>query len=293
MVNPYLTQFENKNEQDLYDGLIIESIQNMGMDVVYIKKTNQKLDLLFGEDVLKKYQKNYTIEMYLETYDGFLGDGFMASKFGYQIVKQANFIVSHRRFIEEVQEDPSVPVRPMQGDWIYVPLTKDIYEITKADHEAIFYQLGRVYVWKLTVEKVKYSSEEIDTNIPDIDRIETIHSLTEGPLFTISLDAGGWGYVTPPTVNITGGGGTGAIAVATINLNGNVTGITLTNNGSNYTSAPTITITGGSGHGAKATARLVDNLSNPKSGANNDLIQTVSDPILDFSEKDPFSGGRY
>lgn len=293
MVNPYLTQFENKNEQDLYDGLIIESIQNMGMDVVYIKKTNQKLDLLFGEDVLKKYQKNYTIEMYLETYDGFLGDGFMASKFGYQIVKQANFIVSHRRFIEEVQEDPSVPVRPMEGDWIYVPLTKDIYEITKADHEAIFYQLGRVYVWKLTVEKVKYSSEEIDTNIPDIDRIETIHSLTEGPLFTISLDAGGWGYVTPPTVNITGGGGTGAIAVATINLNGNVTGITLTNNGSNYTSAPTITITGGSGHGAKATARLVDNLSNPKSGANNDLIQTVSDPILDFSEKDPFSGGRY
>jgi len=295
MVNPHLQHltFSNQNEQNLYDSLIEESIQNFGIDVVYIQKTTEKLDLLFGEDVLKKYQKHYMIEMYLETFDGFLGDGFMASKFGYQIVKQASFVVSRKRFLEEVQIDPNVHVRPMEGDWIYVPMTKDIYEIVRADHEALFWQLGKTYAWKLSVEKVAYSSERIETGIDDIDRISLDNALTEGPLFTITLDSGGWGYVTAPTVTISGGGGTGALATATINGTGNVTGITITNNGTGYTSKPTVAITGGSGYGARATARMVDNLSTKNLGANNDLIQTQSDPILDFSEKDPFSGGRY
>jgi len=78
----------------------------------------------------------------------------------------------------------------------------------------------------------------------------------------------GSGYLTPPTVTITGGGGTGATAVATISATTNpttgvvtagaVVRITLTNAGTNYTSAPTITITGGSGTGATATAELAD-----------------------------------
>ena len=52
---------------------------------------------------------------------------------------------------------------------------------------------------------------------------------------------GGQNYVRPPGVNITGGGGFGAMATATIS-GGAVTGITITNPGSGYTSAPTVTI---------------------------------------------------
>jgi hypothetical protein len=56
----------------------------------------------------------------------------------------------------------------------------------------------------------------------------------------------GYGYLTAPTVAITGGGGSGAAATATIS-NGQITGFTITNQGTGYTSTPTVTITGGSG----------------------------------------------
>ncbi len=76
------------------------------------------------------------------------------------------------------------------------------------------------------------------------------------PLFTIGsaiVTAGGSGFTSAPTVALTGGGGTGATATATI-ANGQVTSVTITNPGSGYTSAPTITFSGGGGKGAAATA---------------------------------------
>jgi len=56
-----------------------------------------------------------------------------------------------------------------------------------------------------------------------------------------TLNNGGSGYVTPPQVTVTGGGGAGATASATIS-GGVVTAITPINAGSGYTSTPTVTI---------------------------------------------------
>jgi fibronectin-binding autotransporter adhesin len=53
------------------------------------------------------------------------------------------------------------------------------------------------------------------------------------------------GYTTAPLVSITGGGGTGMTANATIDGSGNLTGFTITNPGTGYTSAPTVTLIGG------------------------------------------------
>lgn len=74
----------------------------------------------------------------------------------------------------------------------------------------------------------------------------------------------GSGYSTAPSVNISGGGGTGAVGVATIGTvyltetttATRVTGIKLTNSGTGYTSAPTVSLSGGGGTGAVAEARL-------------------------------------
>ncbi len=57
----------------------------------------------------------------------------------------------------------------------------------------------------------------------------------------ITLSTGGQGYTLPPAVQISGGGGTGATAIATI-ANGVVTGLNVSSVGSGYTSAPTVTI---------------------------------------------------
>lgn len=67
-----------------------------------------------------------------------------------------------------------------------------------------------------------------------------------------TVATGGAGYIGAPMVTISGGGGTGATAVATVS-NGVVTGITITNPGVGYTSTPTFTLTGG---GATTAATL-------------------------------------
>jgi len=69
----------------------------------------------------------------------------------------------------------------------------------------------------------------------------------------INLISGGYGYADAPTVNITGGGGTGATAITYIS-NGIVVAIELTNPGRGYTSIPTVSLTGGGGEGAAAAA---------------------------------------
>jgi hypothetical protein len=72
---------------------------------------------------------------------------------------------------------------------------------------------------------------------------------------SINVTNGGSNYPNSTTVNIVGGGGTGATALATVS--GKViTGVTVTNAGSGYKSLPTVTFSGGSGSGATATVAL-------------------------------------
>lgn len=77
----------------------------------------------------------------------------------------------------------------------------------------------------------------------------------------VTVDAGGTGYTSAPTVSFTGGDGTGAAATATVD-NGAVTAITMTSFGSGYTSPPTVDFSGGGGgSGASATATVGDVLN--------------------------------
>ncbi|MCX9084032.1 MAG: hypothetical protein OIN87_04435 [Candidatus Methanoperedens sp.] len=99
-------------------------------------------------------------------------------------------------------------------------------------------------------------------------------TLAPRSVLSVTITNGGSGYTTPPQVIFNGGGGSGAIAVATIQTNGQrrVTAITVTNGGTGYTSVPTVTFSGGGGTGAAATAVLTRvavaglTLTNPGSG---------------------------
>lgn len=86
--------------------------------------------------------------------------------------------------------------------------------------------------------------------------IQAVSSGTAAPLASINVTAGGAGYSSAPSVNITGGGGTGATAVAEI-LGGVVVRVTLTAAGSGYTSAPSIAFTGGGSPTSTAAAQAV------------------------------------
>jgi hypothetical protein len=68
----------------------------------------------------------------------------------------------------------------------------------------------------------------------------------------IKVVNGGSNYTSAPTIQITGGGGSGATATPTVS-GGRVTSITVLNGGSRYTTTSTITLTGGGGTGATAS----------------------------------------
>ncbi len=79
----------------------------------------------------------------------------------------------------------------------------------------------------------------------------------------VNVTSGGSGYTSPPTVTIAGGGGSHAVAVATIDTSSpssptyqQVTSITLYSGGSGYTGPLSVLISGGGGSGATATAQL-------------------------------------
>ena len=79
--------------------------------------------------------------------------------------------------------------------------------------------------------------------------------LTSG-IYKVTVSTGGSGYAAAPAVQISGGGGTGASAVAQL-AGTAVDAVVITNEGVGYTSEPTISITGGSGSGAAATASVL------------------------------------
>jgi autotransporter-associated beta strand protein len=77
------------------------------------------------------------------------------------------------------------------------------------------------------------------------------------------LSVSGTGFIGEPVVEISGGGGTGATAIANIDGSGNLTGVTITNPGTGYTSSPSFTILGGgvgSSGSISGSAALVPNV---------------------------------
>jgi hypothetical protein len=76
---------------------------------------------------------------------------------------------------------------------------------------------------------------------------------SSGGVVKIVVGTNGEGYTSRPAVTISGGGGTGASAVAAM-AGTRVESIIVTNAGTGYTSSPAVSLSGGGGTGAAATA---------------------------------------
>jgi hypothetical protein len=180
--NLFFNNFGHYGQQTLLEDLIIESIKMYGHDVYYIPRTLVKEDNLFGEDVLSKFDDYFQLEIYIKNVEGFEGEGDFLSKFNVEIRDEMTFTLSKRRFTEEVngslitQEDGSESTRPLEGDLIYLPFTGGLFEIKFVEDESVFYQMGNLAMYDLKCELFEYSHEELDTGIPAIDNIQTIHS---------------------------------------------------------------------------------------------------------------------
>ena len=131
-------------------------------------------------------------------------------------------------------------------------MTKGLFEIKFVQHQDPFYQLGKLYVYKLQVELFQYASEHIDTGHKDIDVFETLKTYdvdygrnATGSVTKVTIVNPGSGYNAKPSIALTGGGGTAAFQpaeLAVTMISGAVSTIGITNTGTGYDTAPTVTI---------------------------------------------------
>ena len=171
----YFNNQKAKNEQNLIEDLMVETIKQFGFDGFYIPNTNSVArDLLFGEDPLKKFESAFPIELYLENTESYGGEQEFFSKFGLEIRNEVSVLLSRRTFSQRVPLE--LYTRPLEGDLIYIPFTGasgqgELYEIRFTSGNKDFFMLGRKYpyFYELKLEKFKYSQEIISTGVPEID----------------------------------------------------------------------------------------------------------------------------
>lgn len=155
-------------EQILIEDLIIESIRIFGVDVWYMPRSLKGTDDLLNEDDISTFDNAYMIEMYVKNVEGFEGDGQFLSKFGLQIRDSMTLSIAMRRFTEDVGLH-NEQIRPNEGDLIYFPLNRKVFEVMYVDNKPIFYQMGALQMYDLRCELFEVSNERFNTGIEEID----------------------------------------------------------------------------------------------------------------------------
>lgn len=171
----FFNPFNNTSEQNVLDSLVVESIKQYGVDMIYLPRHNKNIDPLYASSDIVEFTDSYEVEMYIRSVDGFSGDGNFLSKFGLEIRDQIVFTVAKKTFDTLVAANAGI-VRPREGDLIYFPLNDKCFEIKFADNKPTFYQLGKLQTYNLTCELYEYSSEIFNTGIPEIDRLDNKYS---------------------------------------------------------------------------------------------------------------------
>ena len=262
-------------EQNLYEDLMVEQLRIYGQDVFYIPRQLVKEDTLFGEDTLSKFGDAYLIEMYFENIEGYEGEKEIMSKFGLQMQEDVTFVVARRRFEQLVSHDSNliVKTRPNEGDLVYFPKVKKIFEISFVDHDDPFYQVHNVPAFKLKCKTFEYSSEDIDTGIAEIDAIETDNSLDQ-LVYQITMEQSS---STTYNEGFELEDGTGNVELET------QTGGTDNLIGENETGGDSVVLE--TGDYIIQEAYVTDTIDE---NAMNDFFDTQDDNIIDFSESNPF-----
>ena len=290
-LNPFFLQ-GSPEEQNLVQSLVNEQLKIYGVEVTYIPRKFVNRSTVFQEVEASKFDDNFQLEAYVNTWDGYSGAGDVLTKFGMSLRDELQLVISRERFEDFIapfldQEDEDeiglATMRPREGDLVFFPLGNRLFEVKFVEHEVPFYQLGHTYVYELQCELFEYNDESIDTGIDAIDsKTEDIGTVTDlqmhssGSIATATATIGtgfvrkitlindGSGYVTAPAVEISPpASGIPATAVAITTSRGGVKSlkeIRILNPGSGYdaNNPPLIILNGGGGAGAAVTFGIVN-----------------------------------
>ena len=307
-------------EQTLYADLVTEAIQIHGHDVYYLDRTLVAEDTVLGEDSLSKFNTQASIEMYMEdSGGGFAGEKELMSQFGLQNLSEATFVVSKTRFQDKTKQiqietgtdstssgsivlesgtttassklegstfyitnetDATDSDRPQEGDAIYHPTLKKLFEINFVDHDDPFYQLDSNPVYKMRCRLFDYGSEALDTGIAAIDAIETALSLASSDYQLTLEQAAGTTINQGIAIDHSTSDGIGLLLDETDS--DNIIGEDETTLG-----GESILLETGGDEYIIQEDYIIGDMDTDKT-AQNELFEALDDTVLDFSESNPF-----
>lgn len=279
--NPYFTSnYSAYNaEQDLMHNLTIESHQIFGIDLKYLPRTLINFDSFYGEDPQSSFRDAIDLEFYIKSYGGFEGNQFL-SKFGLQISEELVVTCARKRFEATITTQHPTITRPREGDLLYIPYAVDermrVFEISYVNQTENFSQLGERYTWEVSCRVFKYNGEEFETGDDAVDGFDSQYYTME-----IELTPGAGVFVMGDTVSQSNG-----FMADVIGFNSTTNILTVTNSSKELDI--TLPITNGT------ITRNINVLDNPvanDSGLNdNKYLIDKKETLVDFSEKNPFSG---
>jgi hypothetical protein len=309
--NPYIRDVNN--EQNLLEDLNAEFIRALGRNCYYIPRTLNNYDPLYGEDATASFNQAYLIEMYMENPQSFGGDGDIVGKFGMDLRDKATFRVATRTFEREVTKRNSDIFRPREGDLIYYVLSDSLFEITFVEHENPLYQLGNLYSFLCFSELFAYNNENFDTGICEIDECFARERKQRAQVITVG-DPTGVGNTTSDFLEgevvyqVAEEFGTFATidkATATAEvidwksseselIIGNITGTFLRDTNTSIKGVESNAERFVLGTENADFFNQINTEDESLQGDNEEIeLEIEKDNIIDFSPKDPFSGGNY
>jgi len=183
--NPYINHFTEFNEQHILNDLTVESIRMFGHDLVYLPRFIRKKDDILKEPEIVRFREAIDVEMFIKSWEGFEGQGHLIAKFGLEIRDTITLVLSKKSFLQFIYPITNKE-RPLEGDCIFIPLTKSVFQIKYVESDSNFYQLGRNYSWDISAELLEYSNEQFQTGRPEIDDLYKPFQHTTDPNYKLS-----------------------------------------------------------------------------------------------------------
>ena len=270
-------------EQTFIENLIVESIEIYGQDIYYMPRTYVNRDTILGEVENSRFTQALQVRAYVNNVEGWEGQGELLSKFGVRIEDKTTFVFSREKFTSAVDDNAVLNVegRPNEGDLIWFPATKHLFEIQFVEAERPFYQLGKGFVWECQCELFQYADEALDTGVAEIDGIEAAFANA----ITVNFAAGGSGTFTVGEVVA---GGTSNVTAEVKAWNATDRQLQVYNRSGIFTIPETVT---GQTSGAAWTSASYNTLNNVNTADSIDTnfgFETADDDIIDFTEGNPF-----
>ena len=288
--NQFFKNFNSLPQQDLLNSLTKEVIQMSGLDVLYLPRTDVKRDDILNEDPLSRFESAVDIEMYINIPEGFGGAGDVATKFGLDVQDEIIMIVNKERFFAE-----TALTAPREGDLIYFPLDRNIFQINFVEDEKPFYTMGKNTVFEMTCEKYVFSEEIFDIPIGSsgkiFDKFERENAITMQITVASDLAENALVYAVDEEVyqgaSLAGGTAKGIVA----GFDGTNTPNTLNIFNVSGTFVAGSNIIGNTSETTRNVTKVDDQTISSSEFSDNATYETDGDGILDFSEVDPWSEG--